>query len=92
MTRWRRMTHPSRSEEGERGSRSAGERALRCHVVDGLKRETRCPLLPGAIAEFNRSEFSRPIARRLHEAGEGLPAHRAVPWWARAHREHQRCW
>ncbi|MBL8913897.1 MAG: hypothetical protein JNM17_24555 [Archangium sp.] len=33
------------------------------HTDDALKRETRYPLLPGAIAEFNRYEFSRPIAR-----------------------------
>jgi inosine kinase len=30
---------------------------------DEVKRETRYPLLPGAIAEFNRYEFSRPIRR-----------------------------
>ncbi|MFT3710214.1 MAG: inosine/guanosine kinase [Archangium sp.] len=33
------------------------------HTDDDVKRETRYPLLPGAIAEFNRYEFSRPIAR-----------------------------
>lgn len=33
------------------------------HTDDATKRETRYPLLPGAIAEFNRYEFSRPIAR-----------------------------
>jgi inosine kinase len=31
---------------------------------DDVKRETRYPLLPGAIAEFNRYEFSRPIRRK----------------------------
>ncbi len=30
---------------------------------DEVKRETRYPLLPGAIAEFNRYEFSRPMRR-----------------------------
>jgi inosine kinase len=30
---------------------------------DEVKRETRYPLLPGAIPEFNRYEFSRPIRR-----------------------------
>lgn len=32
---------------------------------DDVKRETRYPLLPGAIPEFNRYEFSRPVPRRL---------------------------
>ena len=34
------------------------------HTDDEVKRETRYPLLPGAIAEFNRYEFSRPMLRR----------------------------
>lgn len=34
------------------------------YAEDELKRETRYPLLPGAIPEFNRYEFSRPIARK----------------------------
>jgi inosine kinase len=33
------------------------------YTDDDVKRETRYPLLPGAIPEFNRYEFSRPIAR-----------------------------
>lgn len=33
------------------------------HTDDEVKRETRYPLLPGAIAEFNRHEFSRPVRR-----------------------------
>lgn len=33
------------------------------HTDDDVKRETRYPLLPGAIPEFNRYEFSRPILR-----------------------------
>lgn len=33
------------------------------HTDDAVKRETRYPLLPGAIAEFNRYEFSRPMRR-----------------------------
>ena len=33
------------------------------HTDDDVKRETRYPLLPGAIPEFNRHEFSRPMRR-----------------------------
>jgi inosine kinase len=33
------------------------------YTDDAVKRETRYPLLPGAIAEFNRHEFSRPMKR-----------------------------
>jgi len=33
------------------------------HTDDEVKRETRYPLLPGAIPEFNRYEFSRPMLR-----------------------------
>lgn len=33
------------------------------HTDDAVKRETRYPLLPGAIPEFNRHEFSRPMRR-----------------------------
>ncbi|HEY4057981.1 MAG TPA: inosine/guanosine kinase [Kofleriaceae bacterium] len=33
------------------------------HTDDEVKRQTRYPLLPGAIAEFNRYEFSRPMLR-----------------------------
>jgi inosine kinase len=33
------------------------------YTDDEVKRETRYPLLPGAIPEFNRYEFSRPMAR-----------------------------
>lgn len=33
------------------------------HTDDAVKRETRYPLLPGAIPEFNRYEFSRPMRR-----------------------------
>jgi inosine kinase len=33
------------------------------YTDDDVKRETRYPLLPGAIPEFNRYEFSRPILR-----------------------------
>lgn len=35
------------------------------YTDDAVKRETRYPLLPGAIPEFNRYEFSRPM-RRAH--------------------------
>lgn len=34
------------------------------HTDDAVKRQTRYPLLPGAIPEFNRYEFSRPMLRR----------------------------
>ncbi len=34
------------------------------YTDDEVKRETRYPLLPGAIAEFNRYEFSRPMAKK----------------------------
>lgn len=34
------------------------------YTDDDVKRETRHPLLPGAIPEFNRFEFSRPMRRR----------------------------
>lgn len=34
------------------------------YTDDDIKRETRYPLLPGAIAEFNRYEFSRPMLRK----------------------------
>jgi len=33
------------------------------YTDDAVKRETRYPLLPGAIPEFNRYEFSRPMRR-----------------------------
>ncbi len=33
------------------------------YTEDEVKRETRYPLLPGAIPEFNRYEFSRPMTR-----------------------------
>lgn len=34
------------------------------HTDEEVKRETRYPLLPGAIPEFNRYEFSRPIMKK----------------------------
>ena len=38
------------------------------YTDDAVKRETRYPLLPGAIPEFNRYEFSRPMrAAAVHE-------------------------
>jgi inosine kinase len=36
---------------------------LAAYTDDEVKRETRYPLLPGAIPEFNRYEFSRPIPK-----------------------------
>jgi inosine kinase len=35
------------------------------YTDDDVKRQTRYPLLPGAIPEFNRYEFSRPMLRKL---------------------------
>lgn len=37
------------------------------YTDDAVKRETRYPLLPGAIPEFNRFEFSRPMLRERCE-------------------------
>ncbi len=34
------------------------------HTDDAVKKQTRYPLLPGAIPEFNRYEFSRPMLRK----------------------------
>lgn len=45
------------------------------HTDDAVKRETRYPLLPGAIPEFNRYEFSRPVPRRLCESPIKVYAH-----------------
>jgi len=42
---------------------------------EAVKRETRYPLLPGAIPEFNRYEFSRPMLRRACEAPLKVFAH-----------------
>ncbi|UOB72929.1 MULTISPECIES: inosine/guanosine kinase [unclassified Pseudoalteromonas] len=42
---------------GEKGLFMAG------HVDDSFKRETEYPLLPGAIADFNRYEFSRAMRK-----------------------------
>ncbi len=33
------------------------------YTDDELKRESTLPLLPGRIAEFNKYEFSRPMAK-----------------------------
>lgn len=45
------------------------------YTDDDVKRETRYPLLPGAIAEFNRYEFSRPVRRRDCAAPVKVYAH-----------------
>jgi inosine kinase len=45
------------------------------HTDDAVKRATRYPLLPGAIPEFNRYEFSRPVPRRLCESPIKVFAH-----------------
>lgn len=37
------------------------------YTDEDVKRQTRYPLLPGAIPEFNRYEFSRPLQRRTCE-------------------------
>jgi inosine kinase len=42
---------------------------------DAVKRETRYPLLPGAIPEFNRYEFSRPMLRAKCEKPVRVFAH-----------------
>jgi inosine kinase len=45
------------------------------HTDDEVKRETRYPLLPGAIPEFNRYEFSRPMRRAKCERPVKVYAH-----------------
>lgn len=45
------------------------------YTDDAVKRETRYPLLPGAIAEFNRYEFSRPMIRSRCERAVRVFAH-----------------
>ncbi|MBK9000522.1 MAG: inosine/guanosine kinase [Myxococcales bacterium] len=45
------------------------------YTDDEVKRETRYPLLPGAIPEFNRYEFSRPMLRRQCERPIEVFAH-----------------
>jgi inosine kinase len=45
------------------------------HTEDAVKRETRYPLLPGAIPEFNRYEFSRPMRRRRTDKPVKVFAH-----------------
>jgi inosine kinase len=45
------------------------------HTDDAVKRETRYPLLPGAIPEFNRYEFSRPMLKARCEKPVRVFAH-----------------
>lgn len=45
------------------------------YTDDAVKRETRYPLLPGAIPEFNRYEFSRPMLRAQCEVPVKVFAH-----------------
>jgi inosine kinase len=45
------------------------------YTDDAAKRQTRYPLLPGAIAEFNRYEFSRPMLRQACETPVKVFAH-----------------
>ncbi len=45
------------------------------YTDDEVKRETRYPLLPGAISEFNRYEFSRPMWRARCERPIKVFAH-----------------
>ena len=45
------------------------------YTDDAVKRATRYPLLPGAIPEFNRFEFSRPMRRRMCDAPIKVFAH-----------------
>lgn len=56
---------------------TAGETGLYLggHTDDEVKRETRYPLLPGPIPEFNRFEFSRPMLRRNIDRGIKVFAH-----------------
>jgi inosine kinase len=45
------------------------------YTDDAVKRETRYPLLPGAIPEFNRYEFSRPMLKAKCETPVKVYAH-----------------
>jgi inosine kinase len=45
------------------------------HTDDAVKRQTRYALMPGAIPEFNRYEFSRPMQRDLCETPVRVFAH-----------------
>ena len=45
------------------------------YTDDAAKRETRYPLLPGAIPEFNRYEFSRPMLRSACDVPVKVFAH-----------------
>jgi inosine kinase len=45
------------------------------YTDDAVKRETRYPLLPGAIPEFNRYEFSRPMYRAKCDNPRRVYAH-----------------
>jgi inosine kinase len=45
------------------------------YTDEAAKRETRYPLLPGAIPEFNRYEFSRPMLRAKCESPVKVYAH-----------------
>ena len=45
------------------------------HTDESVRRETRYPLLPGAIPEFNRYEFSRPMRRAACERPVKVFAH-----------------
>ena len=45
------------------------------YTDDDVKRQTRYPLLPGAIPEFNRFEFSRPMLRKLCQTPVKVFAH-----------------
>ena len=45
------------------------------YTDDDVKRQTRYPLFPGAIPEFNRFEFSRPMLRKLCQTPVKVFAH-----------------
>ncbi len=45
------------------------------YTDDAVKRQTRYPLLPGAIPEFNRYEFSRPMLREACDTPVKVFAH-----------------
>ena len=63
---------------------------LAAYTDDEVKRQTRYPLLPGAIPEFNRYEFSRPIARRRCANPVKAFAYWASTTGGPADHEHQR--
>lgn len=60
------------------------------YTDDAVKRETRYPLLPGAIPEFNRYEFSRPMLRESCDTPVKVFAHIAPYHGGRSRRRFRR--